>query len=103
MLLLPFVSCFVYFFSVLRFQFFCLLKARLVCLCRACLPLSLTFLLDFSTVDVFAPMANDMSLYHLLETFTRGIHRVPLSGNQHIVVDSFDVCVPLLDSCVLAR
>jgi len=34
--------------------------------------------LDFSTVDVFAPMSGTLSLYHLVETFTRGIHRVPV-------------------------
>jgi CBS domain-containing protein len=43
--------------------------------------------INFSTVDVFAPMANDMSLYHLLETFTRGIHRVPLSDASGEVVN----------------
>lgn len=34
--------------------------------------------INFASVDVFAPMGGELSLYHLVETFTRGVHRIPI-------------------------
>jgi len=54
---------------------------------------------DFSTVDVFAPMSGELSLYHLVETFTRGIHRVPVfdsTGTKVMSVVSQSLVVKFL-------
>ncbi|KAL6057445.1 5'-AMP-activated protein kinase subunit gamma-2 [Balamuthia mandrillaris] len=34
--------------------------------------------LNLSTVDVFLPMEEELSLFHAMELFTRGIHRLPV-------------------------
>jgi len=38
--------------------------------------------INFSTCDVFSPMSAELSLWHLVETFTRGIHRIPVTNKE---------------------
>ena len=42
---------------------------------------------NLSTVDVYAPQNIGTSLYHLIETFTRGIHRIPVVNDEGEVVN----------------
>jgi len=42
--------------------------------------------INFSSCDVFTPMSGSLSFYHLVETFTRGIHRVPVQDDKGKVI-----------------
>eukprot|EP00211_Chloroparvula_japonica_P017742 CAMPEP_0119121592 /NCGR_PEP_ID=MMETSP1310-20130426/2151_1 /TAXON_ID=464262 /ORGANISM="Genus nov. species nov., Strain RCC2339" /LENGTH=298 /DNA_ID=CAMNT_0007111163 /DNA_START=132 /DNA_END=1024 /DNA_ORIENTATION=- len=41
--------------------------------------------MNLSKVDVFMPLSATLSLYHLVEWFTRGIHRVPVLNDEGTV------------------
>jgi len=43
--------------------------------------------INFSKSDVLFPMSGELSLYHLVEEFTRGIHRIPVMGENGEIIN----------------
>jgi CBS domain-containing protein len=42
----------------------------------------INIILDYSTIDVFMPIPGDLSIANLLEIFTRGVHRMPVTNKD---------------------
>jgi len=43
--------------------------------------------INFSKSDVLFPMDGSLSLYHLIEEFTRGIHRIPVTDENSAIIN----------------